>query len=64
MRWWLDDLAWGVVADHEGDVFVHFSMIEGTGYRSLPEGERVGIEVGTARHGMFRRAERVWREGT
>jgi CspA family cold shock protein len=33
------------------DVFVHFSNIEGTGYRSLEEGQAVEFEVGQGRKG-------------
>ena len=33
------------------DVFVHFSAIEGTGYKSLEEGQRVEFEVGPGRKG-------------
>jgi cold shock protein len=57
VRWWADDLGWGVVADRDGDVFVHFSMIEGTGYRSLNEGDRVEYRVSAGMQGKFRQAE-------
>jgi CspA family cold shock protein len=33
------------------DVFVHFSNIEGAGYRSLEEGQKVQFEVGQGRKG-------------
>ena len=33
------------------DVFVHFSNIEGNGYRSLEEGQAVEFEVGQGRKG-------------
>ena len=33
------------------DVFVHFSNIEGSGYRSLEEGQTVEFEVGQGRKG-------------
>ena len=66
VRWWLGDLGWGVLADHEGDVWVHFSAIEAEGHRSLSEGERVEYRVrdsgrGEVRQGMFRQAEWVRR---
>ena len=41
VRWFLDDLGWGLIAHHEGDLFVLFSAIDGTGFRSLREGQRV-----------------------
>jgi len=31
--------------DGEGDVFVHFSAIEGDGFKTLNEGEKVEFEV-------------------
>ena len=33
------------------DVFVHYSNIEGAGYRSLAEGQPVEFEVGPGRKG-------------
>ncbi|HNJ97405.1 MAG TPA: cold-shock protein [Ilumatobacteraceae bacterium] len=33
------------------DVFVHFSNIEGTGYKSLEEGDSVEFEVGPGKKG-------------
>ena len=35
----------------EEDVFVHYSNIEGEGYRSLEEGQNVEFEVGPGRKG-------------
>jgi cold shock protein len=37
--------------DNAGDVFVHYSNIEGTGRRSLVDGQRVQFEVGVGRKG-------------
>ncbi|MBK5266739.1 MAG: cold-shock protein [Acidimicrobiia bacterium] len=37
-------------ADGE-DVFVHYSNIEGAGYRSLEEGQTVEFEIGAGRKG-------------
>ncbi len=33
------------------DVFVHYSKIEGAGYRSLEEGQTVEFEIGEGRKG-------------
>lgn len=33
------------------DVFVHFSNIAGTGYKSLDEGQQVEFEIGPGRKG-------------
>jgi CspA family cold shock protein len=40
-------------------VFVHFSAIEGTGYKSLEEGQKVEFEVGPGRKGDEARNVRV-----
>ena len=43
---------YGFISREEGDdVFVHFSAIEGTGYKSLEEGQRVEFEVGPGKKG-------------
>jgi len=42
-----------IAPDHGGgDVFVHYSDIEGAGIRSLEEGERVSYEVPQGRKGV------------
>lgn len=40
-----------VSRDEGGDVFVHYSNIEGSGYRTLTEGQRVEFDVGPGRKG-------------
>lgn len=37
--------------DGADDVFVHYSNIAGSGYRSLEEGQQVEFEVGEGRKG-------------
>jgi cold shock protein len=42
----------GFIARDEGpDVFVHYSKIQGTGYRTLQEGQQVEFDVGPGRKG-------------
>ena len=42
----------GFISREEGDdVFVHYSNIEGGGYRSLAEGQRVEFDVAPGRKG-------------
>jgi cold shock protein len=42
----------GFISREEGDdVFVHFSNIQGDGYKSLSEGQRVEFDVGPGRKG-------------
>ncbi len=48
MAWWDDALSWGALADCEetpGGVFVHFSVIEMGGFRTLRHGQRVEATV-------------------
>lgn len=43
---------YGFISREDGDdVFVHYSNIEGSGYRSLEEGQKVEFEVGPGRKG-------------
>jgi CspA family cold shock protein len=43
---------YGFISRDQGeDVFVHFSNIAGSGYRSLTEGQAVEFEVGPGRKG-------------
>ena len=43
---------YGFISRPDGeDVFVHYSNIEGSGYRSLEEGQAVEFEVGPGRKG-------------
>ena len=46
VKWFSDDKGYGLITPAEGgrDLFVHFSGINGDGYRSLAEGTRVTYE--------------------
>ena len=46
VKWFSDDKGYGFITPAEGgrDLFVHFSGINGDGYRSLAEGTRVTYE--------------------
>lgn len=46
VKWFNSTKGYGFLTPDDGtpDVFVHFSAIEGTGYRELAEGERVEFE--------------------
>jgi CspA family cold shock protein len=42
----------GFISREDGeDVFVHFSNIEGSGYKSLDEGQQVEFDIGQGRKG-------------
>jgi len=46
VKWFNAEKGYGFIAQDEGgDVFVHYSGIEGTGYRALTEGDLVQFEV-------------------
>ena len=46
VKWFSDDKGFGFITPDEGgrDLFVHFSGINGDGYRSLTEGAKVSYE--------------------
>jgi CspA family cold shock protein len=47
VKWFDDAKGFGFIAPQDGskDVFVHHSAIEGTGFKSLAEGQQVEFEV-------------------
>jgi len=46
VKWFNDAKGFGFIEQDNGpDVFVHFSAIQGDGFKSLTEGERVSFEV-------------------
>lgn len=46
VKWFNDQKGYGFIEQEGGpDVFVHFSGIEATGFKSLNEGDRVSFDV-------------------
>lgn len=46
VKWFSDDKGFGFIEREDGDdVFVHFSGIQGTGFKTLAEGAKVEFEV-------------------
>lgn len=53
VKWFNDGKGYGFVTRDAGDdVFVHYSEIEGGGFRSLAEGQRVEFEVEQGQKGL------------
>ena len=59
VRWFSEEKGYGFISPDEGEeeVFVHYTDVEGEGFRSLAEGERVSYEVATSSRGARRREE-------
>jgi len=46
VKWFSREKGYGFIAQEGGDdVFVHYTVIEGTGFRNLAEGEQVEFSV-------------------
>ena len=54
VKWFSDEKGFGFIEQGEGepDVFVHFSAIQGDGFRSLNEGNEVEFEVEQGQKGL------------
>jgi cold shock protein len=52
VQWFNADKGFGFIAPESGDdVFVHFSAIQSTGYRSLDEGQTVEFDITQGQRG-------------
>jgi CspA family cold shock protein len=52
VKWFNNEKGYGFIAREGGDdVFVHFSNIQASGYRTLEEGQRVEFDVAPGRKG-------------
>jgi len=46
VKWFNEAKGWGFITTDDGkDVFVHYSAIEGQGYKSLAEDQKVEFEI-------------------
>ncbi len=53
VKWFNASKGYGFISREEGeDVFVHHNSIEGGGYKSLDEGDKVQFEVGQSPKGL------------
>ena len=52
VKFFNNEKGYGFISREDGeDVFVHFSNIQGDGYKSLEEGQRVEFDVAPGRKG-------------
>jgi CspA family cold shock protein len=54
VKWFNDSKGFGFITQDDGgdDVFVHFSVIQGNGFRTLAEGQRVTFDVQQGAKGL------------
>lgn len=53
VKWFNEEKGFGFIEQTEGgpDVFVHYSAIEGKGFRHLNDGDNVEFEIGEGQKG-------------
>lgn len=61
VKWFNAEKGYGFIAPEDGsaDLFVHYSSIEGGGFKSLEENQRVEFEVGEGQKGPQAQAVRA-----
>ena len=53
VKWFNESKGFGFISRENGpDVFVHFRAINGSGFRTLQEGQRVSFKVGQGQKGL------------
>ncbi len=64
VKWFSDQKGYGFIEDESGkDLFVHFSSIQGRGYRSLRQGQVVQFDVEETPRGLRAVNVRIIGEG-
>lgn len=53
VKWFNAEKGYGFIAPNDGgaDVFVHYSEIQGNGFRTLEENQQVSFEIGEGQKG-------------
>ncbi len=63
VKWFNNAKGWGFISRNDGsDVFVHYSQIQGDGYRTLRQGDEVEFELRSGPRGQFAEAVRTHAE--
>ncbi|MFA5324022.1 MAG: cold-shock protein [Smithella sp.] len=53
VKWFNESKGFGFIENEEGgDVFVHFSSIQGDGFKTLSEGQRVSFDIAQGKKGQ------------
>ena len=53
VKWFNAQKGWGFITTDDGeDVFVHYSSIDGGGFKTLQQGDRVEFEVSNGPKGL------------
>jgi CspA family cold shock protein len=54
VKWFNPDKGYGFISREDGDdLFVHYSEIEGEGFKTLDEGQAVVFEITTGQNGKL-----------
>lgn len=61
VKWFNAEKGFGFISQENGadDVFVHYSAIEGNGFRTLEENQRVEFEIGYGQKGPHAQQVRI-----